>query len=150
MGKVIGIATCNKEGGEMVVNASVTVSMEKGIGDDYRGANADARDRQVSVMTQESWDLACKDLGVKLHWTMRKANLIISGINLENSTGSILKIGNFFLEITGELKVGNGMEKQYAGLQKALTPNWRGGVTAKVVQAGMVFENDEVLLGDRT
>ena len=150
MGKVIGIATCDQKGSEMVVNASAQVTMEKGIGGDYRGARTDARDRQVSIMTQENWDLVCQELGSKLHWTMRKANIIISGIDLENSTGSILKIGNFFLEITGELPVGNGMEKQYSGLQKALTPNWRGGVTAKVVQDGMIFENDEVLLGDRT
>ena len=149
MGKVIGIATCDKKGADMVVNASAHVTFEKGIGDDYRGTRADARDRQVSIITKESWDLVCQELGTKLHWTMRKANIIISGIDLENTTGSILKIGNFFLEITGELPAGNGMEEQYAGLKKALKPNWRGGVTAKVVQEGVVNENDEVLLGDR-
>ncbi|NOQ75103.1 MAG: molybdenum cofactor biosysynthesis protein [Crocinitomix sp.] len=149
MGKVIGIATCNEKGAAMVVNASANVTMAKGIGDDYRGALADARDRQVSIMSKESWDLACQELGSKLHWTMRKANLMISGIDLENSTGSILKIGDFFLEITGPLRVGSGMEQQYAGLKKALTPDWRSGVTAKVVQEGIVHEDDEVLLGDR-
>jgi MOSC domain-containing protein YiiM len=150
MGKVIGIATCDKKGADMVVNASANVTIEKGIGDDFRGARADARDRQVSIMTQENWDLVCQELGAKLHWTMRKANILISGIDLENSTGSILKIGNFFLEITGELPVGNGMEKQYKGLKDALKPNWRGGVSAKVIQEGVVNENDEVLLGDRS
>ena len=150
MGKVIGIATCDKKGAPMVVNASANVSMEKGIGDDFRGAKADSRDRQVSIMTKESWDHVCQELGTKLHWTMRKANIMISGIDLENSTGSILKIGDFFLEITGKLPVGNGMEKQYIGLKKALSPNWRGGVSAKVVQEGIIQEGDEVLLGDRS
>ena len=149
MGKVVGIATCDKKGAEMVVNASAKITIENGVGDDYRGANADSRDTQVSIMTEESWSLACQELNTKLHWTMRKANIIISGINLENSTGSLLKIGNFFLEITGKLPVGDGMEKQYAGLKKALTPNWRSGVTAKVLKDGVVNENDEVLLGDR-
>jgi len=149
MGKVIGIATCDKKEAPMVVNASANVSVEKGIGDDYRGARSDSRDRQVSIITQESWDAVCQELGTKLHWTMRKANLIISGVELENSTGGILKIGNFFLEITGPLPVGNGMEKQFTGLKKALSQDWRGGVTAKVLQGGVVYENDEVLLGDR-
>jgi MOSC domain-containing protein YiiM len=149
MGKVIGIASCNEQGAPMVVLASAKVTIEKGIGDDYRGAKEDTRDRQVTVMTEENWNLACQELGTKLHWTTRKANIIISGLDLENSTGGILKVGNFFLEITGKLPVGNNMDKQYMGLKDALKPGWRSGVTAKVVQGGIVFEDDEVLLGDR-
>ncbi len=149
MGRVIEIATCDKSGSDMVINASANVTIEKGVGDDYRGAKLDARDRQVSVITKENWDLVCQELGTKLHWTTRKANIMIEGVNLENSTGSILKIGNAFLEITGKLPVGNRLEKQFAGLKAALTPNWRGGVAAKVVHEGVIHENDEVLLGDR-
>lgn len=147
MGKVIGIAGKEKEGNEMVVYASAKVSFEHGIGDDYRGAKKD--DRQVSVMSLESWNEVCAELDRKLHWTKRNVNLLIEGIDLENSTGNILKIGNFYIEITGELKPGNKMDKIFIGLKQALTPNWRGGVSGKVIREGMVQEGDKITLMER-
>lgn len=148
MGKVIGIAAKEKEGTDMVVYASAKASIEKGIGDDYRGAKKD--DRQVSVMTLESWNAVCSELDRKLHWTKRNANILIEGIDLEDSIGNILKIGDFYIEITGELKPGNKMDKVFVGLKQALTPKWRGGVTGKVIREGMIHENDKVTLMERT
>lgn len=147
MGKVIGIAGCDKKGAEMVVFAAAKVSFEHGIGDDYHGTIQN--DRQVTIMTQESWDAVCKELDRKLHWTKRRANIMIEGIDLENSTGNRLKIGNFYIEITGEFKPGKFMDEQFIGLKKALTPNWRGGVTGRVVQEGNVNEGDAVVLLER-
>lgn len=144
MGKVIGIAGREKKGAEMVVFAAAKVSFEHGIGDDYRGAIRD--DRQVTIMTLESWNDVCKELDRKLHWTKRRANLIIEGIDLENSTGNRLKIGNFYIEITGEFKPGKFMDEQFVGLKKALTPNWRGGVTGRVISEGNVKEGDQIML----
>lgn len=148
MGKVIGIATRDKKRGPMVVFAAAKVTFKQGIGDDSRGLIQN--DRQVTVMTEESWKAACKDLGSQMHWTTRRANILIDGVDLENTTGMILKIGNFFLEITGELTPCSRMEEQFKGLSKALTPNWRGGVMCKILSEGEVLEGDEVALGERT
>lgn len=148
MGKVIEIATHNKKGAEMVICASARVSREYGVGDDYRGVIHD--DRQVSVMTKENWVESCKELGRKLHWTTRRANIYLGDIDLANSTGMLLKIGDVYLEITGELKAGRGMDKQIEGLSKVLQPNWRGGVSCKVLTPGVINEGDEVLLGEKT
>ena len=147
MGKVIEIATRDKAKSPMVVYASAKVSFDKGIGDDSRGIIKG--DRQVTVMAQESWDKVCEEMGMKLHWTTRRANILISGIDLENSTGMILKIGDFFLEITGELNPCQRMDDQVVGLTKALTPNWRGGVTCKILSEGYVNEKDVVAIGDK-
>lgn len=147
MGKVIGIAGKEKSGYDMVVYASAKVSIEKGIGDDCRGAKQS--DRQVSVMTVESWNEACKELNQKIHWTKRGINILIEGIDLENTTGDILKIGEFYIEITGELKPGNKMNEVTTGLKDALLPKWRGGVSGKILNNGMIYEGDKVTLMER-
>ncbi|PCJ22572.1 MAG: MOSC domain-containing protein [Flavobacteriales bacterium] len=147
MGKVIGIATRIEKRAPMVVYASAKVTFDKGVGDDSRGLIKG--DRQVTVMTVESWEAVCAELDRKLHWTTRRANILIEGVDLENTTGNLLKIGKFQLEITGELKPCNRMEEQKVGLTKALTPNWRGGVMCKILSEGVVSENDQVTLGEK-
>ena len=127
-----------------MVFAAAKVSFAKGIGDDSRGAIRN--DRQVTVMTKESWDEVCTEQKRKMHWTTRRANILIEGINLENSTGKKLKIGNFLMEITGELVPCNRMDEQFLGLTDALKPNWRGGVTCKLLSEGEVREKDQVTL----
>ena len=147
MGKVIGIATRDKKRGPMVIYASSKVSFEKGIGDDARGLIQG--DRQVTVMTQEGWEAASNEVGRNLHWTIRRANILIDGIDLENTTGMLLKIGKFHLEITGELKPCGRMDEQIEGLTQALVPNWRGGVRCKILSEGIVSEGDQVALGEK-
>lgn len=147
MGKVIGIAGKEKTGPDMVVYASAKASIEKGIGDDIRGAAQG--DRQVSIMALESWNEVCTELDRKLHWTKREVNILVEGVDLVDSVGDILKIGEFYIEITGELKPGNKMDKVFVGLKDALSPNWRGGVTGKVLNDGMIHEGDKVTMMER-
>ena len=94
MGKVIGIALIDRKGGPVVVHSSAKVTIEKGVGDDHRGRDVENKDRQVSVIAQEDWDIVCSELGTKLHWTTRKANIMVSGVDLVDSIGDVLKIGN--------------------------------------------------------
>ncbi len=148
MGKVIGIATRIEKRAPMVVYASAKITFEKGVGDDSRGLIKG--DRQVTIMTQEGWEDACAELGRKLHWTTRRSNILVGEIDLENTKGDLLKIGEFVLEITGELKPCSRMDEQKEGLTKALTPNWRGGITCKILSEGIVSEGDQVTLGERT
>lgn len=149
MAKVLGIAISESEGAEMVVVASAKVTIEGGIGDDYKGNDEELKNQQITVMSIENWDKACEEIGKnRLHWTNRNANIVVEGIDLEGSTGDILKLGDFYIEITGEFTP-EGMDDKVIGLQKALTPNWRGGITGKVVVAGVANENDEVKLMER-
>ena len=147
MGKVVEIATRIKSRAPMVVYASTKVSFEHGVGDDSRGLIKG--DRQVTVMTKESWDAVCQELGRKLHWTTRRANIMVEGVDLKDSTGLILKIGDFYLEITGEMEPCQRMDDQFVGLTKALVPDWRGGVTCKILSEGIIRENDTVHVMER-
>ena len=118
-----------------------TVTVEAGVDGDARGR---LRGRQVTVLTQESWDAACQDLGREVPWTTRRANILIEGLDLADSAGRTLVIGEATFAITGETDPCQRMDEQAQGLTAALTPDWRGGVTCRVIQAGAVKVGDGV------
>ena len=141
MSLVIGIAMREKRRGPMALCESAKVTFVNGIGYDSRGAMQN--NRQITVMTKENWEIICTELKCDIPWTTRRANILIEGLDLKNTTGQQLRIGNFRLEITGETHPCNRMDEQFDGLTNALTPNWRGGVTCKLISEG------EIKLGDR-
>lgn len=144
MGKVIGIAAKETKESPSTVYASAKISFKNGVADDYRGeAN---KEHQISIITQESWDEVCKELNTKLHWTLSDANILVEGIDLNNTVGDYLKIGNFYLEITGENKPTDKYNDVFIGLKEALTSNLRGGVIAKVYSEGIITENDSITI----
>ena len=98
--------------------------------------------RQVTLLSLEAWELVQEQLDLRLDPSVRRANLLISGIDLEASRGRVLVIGGAALLIRGETKPCNLMEKACPGLREALTPHWRGGAFGEVIRGG------EVRLGD--
>lgn len=147
MGKILGIATRTKTKAPMDACSSAQVLFDKGVGNDSRGLKKG--NRQVTVLGLEGWAKACAELNQEINWTTRRANLLVSGIEFENTTGTLLKIGTCLLEITGELVPCNRMDEQVAGLTNALAPNWRGGVTCKMVEEGEINVGDEAVLLER-
>ena len=128
----------------MALCESAKVSFKNGIGYDSRGAMQN--NRQITVMTKENWEIICAELKCEIPWTTRRANILIEGLDLTNTTGRHLQIGDFCLEITGEMHPCNRMDEQFDGLTNALTPNWRGGVTGKLIREGDIKLGDRVFL----
>ena len=145
-GKLLGIAYKSGKSGEMREIRSATVSVAAGIPDDHRGK---AGKRQITVLSKEGWEAACRVTGEPLPWMNRRANLYITGIDLQNSVGMRINIGSLILEITGETKPCERMDQARMGLQEALRPDWRGGVCCRVEQAGMIRAGDKVSLINR-
>lgn len=143
MGILRGIAYKAEKYGELICREKAFVGLKTGVEQDHRGAPGK---RQVTVLAEEDFSDACREIKVRLDWTKRRANLLLRGINLEQSTGKYLRIGDIILEITGETEPCLRMEEQYAGLQNALAKKWRGGVTCKVVREGNIEVGDEVEL----
>ena len=143
MGKLLAIAQREKTKAPMQEINSTSVLFETGVGSDSRGKKQGKR--QVTVLTKEAWDLSCELISQDIPWTTRRANLFISGFNLENSTGKQISIGDLKLEITGELEPCNRMDEQFMGLTSILTPEWRGGVCCKIISEGDISVGDEVL-----
>jgi MOSC domain-containing protein YiiM len=102
--------------------------------------------RQVTVVTQEAWRRACGELGADVPWTARRANLLVDGVELLQTTGKRLRVGPVLLEVTGETTPCSTMDAQHPGLQAALKPDWRAGVTCHILESGEVKVGDAVEL----
>ncbi|MDX2360385.1 MAG: MOSC domain-containing protein [Crocinitomicaceae bacterium] len=146
MGSIVGISARIKKRAPMDVFYAAKVSFAGGVGDDSRGKLRNHR--QVTLMAQESWNEVSEEMGKVIHWTTRRANILIEGIDLKDTTGEYLKLGEIILKITGELEPCGRMDEQYDGLTKALTPNWRGGVTCEIIREGQIMEGDRIVFVD--
>ena len=140
-GKLLAIAIKDAKRAPMVLKDAAYVTLEKGVEGDHRGKPGD---RQVTVISQDSWNEACRELNKSLPWTGRRANLLVEGVVLKEKLGYYLTIGELLLEITGETKPCERMDEFYQGLRTVLIPDWRGGVTCKVIKSGKVKINDTV------
>src|SRR5438270_12706021 len=60
--------------------------------------------RQITIITRERWAELMHDLGADLPPSARRANLMIAGVDLQNSRGRILRVGSARLRINGETR----------------------------------------------
>lgn len=144
-GTLLGIARRSKPRDPMETVDAALVTTDAGLNGDCHGREPG---RQVTVISVEAWKDACRDLGFEVPWTMRRANLVIGGIDLRNSVGARISIGDLILEITEENPPCRVMDIQQLGLRKALKPQWRAGVACRVLSAGSVRVGDIVLMSD--
>ena len=142
-GQLLGIAVRAKSRGEMTELGSIEISTENGLAGDFRGKPCA---RQVTVLSIESWKQACKVVEEDLPWTTRRANLLVSGLELKDTAGSILQIGSVQLKVTGETDPCGRMNEYFPCLMQALVPDWRGGVCCRVVTGGQIQIQEEVIL----
>ena len=103
--------------------------------------------RQVTVLSKLQWQQACHSIKADLPWTTRRANLLVDDLVFSSAdVGKHLQIGELRLEITGETDPCKKMEIAHVGLEAALTPDWRGGVTCRVLNDAMIHLGDEITL----
>ncbi len=100
--------------------------------------------RQVTVISEERWRELMAEVGATLGPEARRANLVISSIDLENTRGRVLRIGSSRLRIAGETRPCEQMEEAAPGLQKAMRARWGGGAFAEVIEGGSIAVGDVV------
>jgi MOSC domain-containing protein YiiM len=138
-GSLVGIAWKPKPRQPMLTADRIIVTPEAGLEGDFRGSPGK---RQVTVLFEEDWLAACTLLGETREWTMRRANFLVRGVANPQGPGGRLRIGPVLLEITGETDPCGRMDAQWPGLRAALTRDWRGGVTTRVLEGGPVAVGD--------
>jgi MOSC domain-containing protein YiiM len=141
MGTLAGIARRDGKRGEMQELDSAEVTTETGVANDFRGRPGK---RQVTVLAAEAWGRACADVGRELPWVTRRANLLVEGVELPQTAGAVIVIGDLRLEVVLETDPCSRMDEQCPGLREALVPDWRGGVCCRVLSSGRIAIGDEV------
>lgn len=144
MGQLLGIARKTAHRAPMEVLEEVQVTQASGVAGDYRGGVP--RKRQVTLLSAEVWAEVCAGLGAELAWTTRRANLLVSGVELPKAAGARLTVGALELEVCVETAPCERMDEQHQGLTAALTPDWRGGVACRVLRDAEIKLGDAVTL----
>lgn len=139
-GRVEAIWLKRASGGPMDAVESTVLETDRGL----RGnANRGGR-RQVTIITRERWAELMRELGADLDPRVRRANLMISGLDLQDSRGRLLRVGGTLLRINGETRPCAQMEDSHAGLQALMRERWGGGAFAEVLEGGLVRIGDRV------
>lgn len=107
------------------------------------GANYGGK-RQITIISAERWRALTEALGAGVDPSARRANFMVSGIDLEDTRGRVLVVGSCRLLIGGETRPCERMEEACPGLQEAMRPHWGGGVWAEVLEGGEVRVGDAV------
>ncbi len=141
MSRLLSIAVRERKRGPMELLDSASVTLNKGVENDFRGKPGN---RQVTVLSKKAWRAACDELNLTLDWSIRRSNLLVDELELYISSGKIIKIGEVELQITRETDPCERMEETVPGLFNALTKEWRGGVCCRVVREGEIKVGDEV------
>ena len=140
MGQLLALARAPVKRGALIPIAEAVIDVQEGVAGDARGTRVG---RQVTVVFREGWEAACRDLGVELPWTTRRANLLVEGVEVPRE-GKRLVVGTAVLEVTQETQPCRVMEAAHRGLRAALTPDWRGGVCCRVLKGGTIRVGDRV------
>ena len=114
---------------------------------DGRGLEGDAdfdRNRHVTLIEREVFDRLKGSLDDSVEPMMRRANLLVSGIRLEDTRGRMLAVGDLRIHIRGETRPCGQMEAAGEGLMDALDPHWGGGAHGSVVNDATIAVGDEV------
>jgi len=127
------------------------------VGTGIEGDHFKKGSRQVTLLSKQAWDDACRDIGHDLDPKLSRRNFLIDSLDFNDSLGKVVHIGDIAIEITGETKPCRLMDDAVPGLKAALTPNWRGGAFGVVITPGVVAVGDSVIfweaprfkLGDR-
>lgn len=128
------------KGGPMDAVAIAELAVEHGLrGNANRGGK-----RQVTIISKQRWAELMDALGADLPPSARRANLMVSGVDLADSRGRVLRVGDTRLKINGETRPCEQMEDAHAGLQELMRDRWGGGAFAEVLDGGEIRVGDTV------
>ena len=137
-GKLEAIWIKRAKQGPMDAMSSAKLKAGRGL---IGNANQGGR-RQVTILEKEIWDALMQQFESDLEPHKRRANLLVTGIDLARTNGRTLRIGNARIRIYGETKPCEQMDALIPGLKEAMYPDWKGGAF------GEALDDNEINVGD--
>lgn len=108
------------------------------------GDHCEGGRRQITLLSLEAWRQVCAELGNEVDPAVRRANVVVTGVDLEQSRGRRLALGDVEVEIGGETRPCELLDRAQAGLSGALRTRWRGGVFGRIVRGAVLRVGDAV------
>ncbi|HTF81816.1 MAG TPA: MOSC domain-containing protein [Cytophagales bacterium] len=144
-GKVCWIGIRPARGEDLVSLQQVEALQNKGLKDDHYSKKLLPGKRQVTLIQQEHLHAVASIMQTDLlSPNLFRRNIVVSGINLLSLKGKTFRVGTALLEYTGECHPCSRMEQNLgAGGYNAMRGH--GGITARIVEGGMIQVNDLVL-----
>jgi MOSC domain-containing protein YiiM len=139
-GRVEALWTKRAHRGPMDPHSEATFVAGQGI----EGSVGWSRTRQVTIISLEAWRAMNKDLGAVVDPVARRANVMVSGVDLAMSRGRTLRLGDVRVLLLGETRPCERMAEAHEGMRAAMDGEWRGGVFGQVLDDGVVSVGDTV------
>jgi MOSC domain-containing protein YiiM len=109
------------------------------------GDHADGGRRQLTLLACERWREALAAAGGEADFGARRANVLVSGVEIGSLLGQVLRLGpSVTVEILGETTPCARMDKVLPGLRRAMRVDRRGGVFARILTGGPIAVGDLV------
>jgi MOSC domain-containing protein YiiM len=99
--------------------------------------------RQVTLLSQEHWNEITRHLPSPPP-IVRRANLLLEGIDLRASLGKVLRVGRGRIRILGETRPCERMDEACPGLRDALSVAWGGGAFGETLNDADIRVGDGV------
>ncbi|MGE0144237.1 MAG: MOSC domain-containing protein [Planctomycetota bacterium] len=120
---------------------SALAIQSRGLDGDHAGAGR----REITLLSRESWDATCAELGRSLDPAIRRANILVRGLPLGDLIGQCLTIGPVRIEVVGETRPCELMDDLGGvGLCAALRADRRGGIHGRILTGGTIAVGDVV------
>jgi MOSC domain-containing protein YiiM len=107
--------------------------------------NADqGRRRQVTIIEREVWARLMVELRADVAPSARRANLMVSGLDLVGRRDRVLVVGACRVRVLGETRPCERMDEALQGLREAMKTDWGGGSFGEVLDGGEIAVGMEV------
>lgn len=144
MGRLTGIWVKRSHGGRMDAAQRADLVAGRGLaGDATQGGR-----RQVTILSNDHWRAATRHLPGPPDPEVRRANLLVDGIDLADARGRTLRVGEAEVRIFGETRPCHQMDEACPGLRAALDPPWTGGAFGEVIRGGTIQVGSPVAWAD--
>ncbi|MES2306627.1 MAG: MOSC domain-containing protein [Gemmatimonadota bacterium] len=115
------------------------------VGRGVAGSAGRSSTRQITIISSEAWQAMMHELSADIAPSARRANVMVTGLNLAASRGRILCLGAARIRVRGETRPCELMDAALPGLRLAMDPQWRGGVFGEVIEGGEVRVGEPAL-----